>query len=51
MYQGGDHVLTDDRAHVELLGMYEIDGIIVDELSYYKKVFEEQGLSGLLRAV
>ena len=50
-YSAGDNIFTDDKAPVELLGMREIDGIIKDELSYYKRVFEEEGLEGLLKAV
>lgn len=44
----GDHILTDDKAPVELLGMRVIDGIIRDEIGYYKEIFKEQGISGLL---
>lgn len=50
-YSAGDNIFTDDKAPVELLGMREIDSIIKDELSYYKRVFEEEGLEGLLKAV
>ena len=50
-YTGSGNILTDDCAPVELLGMKEIDSIIREELSYYKKVFDEEGLSGLLQAV
>ena len=50
-YRAGDNIFTDDKAPVELLGMREIDSIIKDELSYYKRVFEEEGLEGLLKAV
>jgi len=49
-YTGSDHILTDDRAPVELLSMRAVDEIIRDELSYYKQVFREQGISGLLSA-
>lgn len=44
----GDLILTDDKAPVELLGMRVIDGIIRDEIGYYKKIFKEKGISGLL---
>ena len=44
----GGHILTDDRAPIELLGMRAIDEIIRSELAYYKKVFQEQGIQGLL---
>ena len=44
-YQGGGRILTDDKAPVELLGMQVLDEIIVDELDYYKEMFQ----SGALR--
>lgn len=44
----GDLILTDDKAPVELLGMRVIDGIIRDEIGYYKAIFKEKGISGLL---
>lgn len=47
-YQGGSHILTDDQAPVEVLGMRAIDGLIQEELGYYQKIFREEGLSGLL---
>jgi len=47
-YQGGTHILTDDKAPVELLGIKMIDGIIGDELGYYKEIIRQNGLPGLL---
>ncbi len=47
-YEGGDKILTDDKAPVELLGMKEIDGLIGNEVSYYKKIYDEEGLEGVL---
>lgn len=44
----GDLILTDDKAPVELLGMRVIDSIIRDEIGYYKAIFQEKGISGLL---
>jgi hypothetical protein len=44
----GGHILTDDRAPVELLGMRAIDGLIADELGYYKDVFRRGGIQGIL---
>lgn len=44
----GNLILTDDKAPVELLGMRVIDGIIRDEIGYYKEVFKKKGISGLL---
>jgi len=47
-YEPGDRVLTDDKAPVELLGMSVIDDIIGEEVAYYKQIYKEQGLKGLL---
>ena len=47
-YNAGSNIMTDDKAPVELLGMRQIDSIIKDEVAYYKKIYAEQGLSGLL---
>ena len=44
------HVMTDDQAPVELLGMRVIDEMIADEVNYYKKIYKEGGLEGLLEA-
>lgn len=44
------YILTDDKAPVELLGMKVIDEMISDEISYYKKIFKEKGLKGLLES-
>ena len=48
VYRAGDHIMTDDKAPVELLGMQVIDEMIRDEVAYYKQIYEEKGLSGLL---
>ena len=40
--------MTDDKAPVELLGMQVIDGLIGDEVSYYKGIYKEGGLKGLI---
>ena len=48
VYKGGDHIFTDDKAPVELLGMKEIDRMISEELSFYKTVFEDEGIGGVL---
>ncbi len=50
-YEAGDYLMTDDKAPVELLGMRVIDSLIKDEVSYYKRIYEEQGLDGLLNAL
>lgn len=47
-YEAGDYCMTDDKAPVELLGMQVIDGLIGDEVSYYKGIYEEDGISGLM---
>ncbi len=47
-YKAGKHVMTDDKAPVELLGMKVIDEIIKEEIKYYKEVYKEKGLSGLI---
>ena len=44
----GDYLMTDDKAPVELLGMQVIDQLIQEEVAYYKDIYEEQGISGLL---
>ena len=49
-YQGGDHILTDDQAPVELLGMRAIDGLIREEIGYYQNIYREQGITGLMDA-
>lgn len=49
VYEAGDLLLTDDKAPVELLGMQVIDDLIADEVYYYKSVYEQQGLDGLLQ--
>lgn len=46
--QGGEHILTDDRAPVEVLGMQAIDALIADELVWVRDIFEREGLKGLL---
>lgn len=47
-YQPGNYRMTDDKAPVELLGMQAMDGLIQDELGYYKEIFQKEGISGLL---
>lgn len=50
-YAAGDYILTDDKAPVELLGMQVIDELLKDEVSYYKGIYKEKGLQGLLNAL
>ncbi|MGN0385937.1 MAG: spermidine synthase [Lachnospiraceae bacterium] len=47
-YEAGNYCMTDDKAPVELLGMQVIDGLIGDEVSYYKRIYKEDGLKGLM---
>jgi spermidine synthase len=47
-YRKTGHVMTDDKAPVELLGMRQIDSIIKNEVSYYKGIYEKYGIQGLL---
>ena len=50
-YEKGEYLLTDDKAPVELLGMQVIDSLIQNEIGYYKEVFQEKGIRGLLEEV
>ena len=50
-YHGGGRIMTDDKAPVELLGMKVIDELIFEEVSYYKDVYKEKGLKGLIDAL
>ena len=47
-YEGGELILTDDKAPVELLGMRVIDEMIMEELSYYKEAFKNMSISEML---
>ena len=47
-YVSSGHIMTDDKAPVELLGMRQIDLIIKDEVSYYRNIFETKGIKGLI---
>ncbi|MCI1244561.1 MAG: fused MFS/spermidine synthase [Bacilli bacterium] len=48
-YADGGIRLTDDNADVELRSMGAIDGIIKDELSFYRQIYDERGFWGLLK--
>lgn len=48
-YESSGYLMTDDKAPVELLGMRIIDDIIADEVTYYKQLYKEEGLQGLLQ--
>ena len=47
-YEPGSHIMTDDKAPVELLGMRVIDELIRDEVNYYREIWREGGLKALL---
>ncbi len=47
-YRPGPYRMTDDKAPVELLGMQVIDGLIQEELAYYRGIYKKEGLDGLL---
>lgn len=47
-YRAGRHILTDDKAPVELLGMRAIDQLVSEELAVYKEMYHEQGLQGIM---
>ena len=47
-YSAGSHVMTDDKAPVELLGMRAIDSIVGNEVEAYRRQVKEEGLQSLL---
>lgn len=47
-YQAGERIMTDDKAPVELLGMRVIDELIRSEVSYYRDIYEKQGIRGVI---
>lgn len=49
-YDKGDYLLTDDKAPVEMLGMQVIDDLIKGEVSYYKEIYREEGIQGILQS-
>lgn len=49
-YHARGHVMTDDNAPVELLGMRMIDKLIKSEVSYYKDIYRKEGLEGILKS-
>ena len=50
-YAAGDRIMTDDKAPVELLSMQAIDGIIYDEVAYFKDIYKESGIKGVIDAL
>ena len=47
-YEAGPYRMTDDKAPVELLSMQVIDELIRDEVAYYRAVYEQHGLEGII---
>lgn len=47
-YKAGNYLMTDDNAPVEVLGMNVIDDLISDEVKYYKKIYKEDGIKGIV---
>jgi spermidine synthase len=47
-YEAGNYLMTDDKAPVELLGMQVIDELIQDEVAYYRNIYDENGISGVI---
>ncbi len=43
--------MTDDRAPVELLGIRVIDDLIRQEVSYYRELYDREGIGGIRRAL
>lgn len=50
IYDKGNYIMTDDKAPVEVLGMKVIDGLIQDEVSYYKYIYNQYGIKGVLES-
>ncbi len=50
-YVSTGHVMTDDKAPVELLSMRVIDDLIGEETEYYKEIYKKEGLQGLINAL
>lgn len=50
-YEQGEYVMTDDKAPVELLGMRVMDDLIGQEVSYYKEIYQKEGVKGLIKAL
>ncbi|MCQ2512176.1 MAG: fused MFS/spermidine synthase [Lachnospiraceae bacterium] len=50
-YVSTGYVMTDDKAPVELLSMRMIDDLIGEETEYYKEIYKNEGLQGLINAL
>lgn len=51
VYRGGDKILTDDKAPVEVLGMKVIDEIIQKELTGLREAYQRGGISEVLQSL
>ena len=49
--EGGEHVMTDDRAPVELLGMRVIDDLIREEVTWIREIYEREGIRGVINSL
>ena len=49
--EGGELLLTDDRAPVELLGMRVLDELIAEELSAIRSLIAKEGIFAALNAL
>ncbi len=47
-YEAGTYLMTDDRAPVELLGIRVIDDLIREEVSWYRWIYDEYGIEGVI---
>lgn len=48
-YEASDHIMTDDKAPVELLGMKVIDEIIEEEVDAFKEEYKDSDFTDLLK--
>ena len=49
--KGGEHIMTDDRAPVELLGMRVIDDLIREEITWIRERYAQEGLRGIINSL
>ena len=48
-HYAGKHILTDDKAPVELLGMAAMDRLVQNNLTTYKHLIHQQGIMNSLK--
>jgi hypothetical protein len=48
-HYSGTHILTDDKAPVELLGMAAMDNLVRNNLAQYRATIQQQGVMGALK--